>query len=266
MALPLRAPSVLAPALRRPFGLFLNLNGTIAPIAPHPDAAVVLEPARRVLDQLVKELDLIVVVTGSPVAQARRMVGVPGIIYVGNHGSEGLGEEESGASPADSRLWRAAEEAARRLADPEVFLEAKGQAVAIHFRGVRNRRATRKLLLAALHAGAQRRQYRLIEGRCLIELRPAESRDKGDAVAALLTERGIKGGLYIGDDASDVPAFRAVQRLCAAGGFGIAVGVASDEAPTAVADAADFLVEDVEGVVRILEWLCGKIARVSRGR
>ncbi|GIW06873.1 MAG: trehalose-phosphatase [Dehalococcoidia bacterium] len=268
MAIPVHEPAVLAPALRRPFGLFVNLNGTIAPIAPNPDEVRVAEPARRALLQLVDALDVVVIVTGAPVEQAHRLVGIDGILYLGNHGAEQIrpdGERRL-VGTADDRLRRAAEDAVRRVGERKVSIEPKGRGIGIHFRSANNPRAVRKQLLAALQAGEHARHYRLVEGRCLLELRPVGERDKGDAVSEVLTERGIKGGLYIGDDRSDLPAFRAVRHLRDSGGFGIAVGVANDETRDAITDAADFLVDDIPGVVRILNWLTSTLGRPDSSR
>jgi trehalose 6-phosphate phosphatase len=269
MALPIHDPSVLAPALRRPFALFVNLHGTIAPIAPRPEEAEVAEPARRALAGVVGALDVVAVVSGASAEEAQRLVGVDGILYLGFHGCERLGPAgaRGGVASPDERLAEAARAAIRRVGDRGLLIEPKGEGIGIHFRGAKNPRTARKQLFAALQAGEQANRYRLVEGRCLIELRPIDQRDKGDAVAAVLAERGIKGAIYVGDDRSDIPAFRAVQRLRAAGGFGVAVGVANDEAREVIAERADFLVVDgIPGVVRILTWLTATLGRVPAAR
>jgi trehalose-phosphatase len=264
MAIAIHEPATLAPALRRPFGLFLNLNGTLAPIAPRPEAAVVPEPTRRALEQVVGHADLVVVVTGTPAEHARQMVGVEGIIYVGNHGWEQVGPDGAVrfSPPVEGNLYAAADDVLRRLGEPGVTIERKGSGVGIHFRGARNPRAVRKHLLAALQPGQSRRHYQLVEGRCLIELRPFAGCDKGEAIVRLITERAIAGALYLGDDRSDIPAFQAVRRLRAAGGFGIAVAVAHEEAVASVSEAADFLVDGPAGVLRILHWLASTLSRL----
>lgn len=268
MAIFIHEPAALAPALRRPFGLFLNLNGTLAPIAPRPEAAAVPDATRQVLKQVVTLADLVVVVTGAPREHARRLVGVEGIVYVGNHGCEHDGPDgaRAGSPAVEARLQAAADDALRRLGDRRVLVERKGSGIGIHFRGARNPRAVRKQLLAALSPGHVRRHYHLVEGRCLIELRPVGGSDKGAAVTRLLTERAIVGALYLGDDRSDIPAFQAVRRLRATGGFGIAVAVANDEAVASVTEAADFLIDGDTGVLRVLEWLAGALSRVPAGR
>ncbi|MFN8532435.1 MAG: trehalose-phosphatase [Dehalococcoidia bacterium] len=263
MAIPVHEPSLLAPALRRPFGLFLNLNGTLAPIADRPEAAQVPPVARAAIAALVGRLDLVAVITGAPAAQAREMVGVDGVVYLGNHGQDRIGPngDQNLAPPPSDALLAAAAAATRRCGDRGVFVEPKGAGVGIHFRAARNPRATRKHLLAALHAGEQAGQFRLVEGRCLLDLRPTHERDKGDAVTGLIDEYQLRGAIYLGDDRTDVPAFRALKRLRNAGGFGIAIGVSNDEAPEAARDYADFMVDDVSGVVRILGWLADRLPK-----
>lgn len=72
----------------RPLGLITDIDGTISPIAPSPLEARVSPACRRHLAALAKKLELVAVISGRPAVEARDMVGVEGIVYVGNHGLE----------------------------------------------------------------------------------------------------------------------------------------------------------------------------------
>ena len=86
------------------------------------------------------------------------------------------------------------------------------------------------------HAGA---------GRCSRCSRPSTS-NKGTAVRALLAERGLRRGLYAGDDATDLEAFRGLDGLELA----VRVAVVSEEGPSELAEAADLVVDVDRGARR----------------
>jgi len=72
-----------------PLVLLLDVDGTLAPIAPRPEDAEVPAATRRVLEALVARPGVhVVVVSGRSAADARRLVGVPGTWTIGNHGIE----------------------------------------------------------------------------------------------------------------------------------------------------------------------------------
>ena len=71
-----------------PVGLFTDVDGTISEIAPAPAEAVVSAVCRESLIFLAGKLALVAAVSGRSAADTRRLVGVDGIVYVGNHGYE----------------------------------------------------------------------------------------------------------------------------------------------------------------------------------
>ena len=71
--------------------LLLDYDGTLAPVASHPDLAVLPELTRQVLIRLSRTSNVAVcVMSGRSVADLKRMVDVPGITYAGNQGLEVL--------------------------------------------------------------------------------------------------------------------------------------------------------------------------------
>ena len=72
-----------------PFLLLLDIDGTITPIAATPAAAVVSDEVRRAIEELTRASGVhVAIVTGRSVEDARRLVGVNGAWYLGNHGLE----------------------------------------------------------------------------------------------------------------------------------------------------------------------------------
>jgi trehalose 6-phosphate phosphatase len=221
--------------------LILDVDGTLAPIAARPELAEVPDSTRAELSRLASRYLLVACVSGRPGAEARRMVGVDGIRYVGNHGLE-----------LDPR----AEEFAGRIASFRESIgrpvENKGLTLSYHFREAANEAEARK----ELEAVAQRaRDEGLVPrwGRKVLEIRPEIDADKGTAVRALLDESGAARALYAGDDTTDLDAFNglAVSKL----EHFVRVAVASDEAPPALLEAADLLVDGPGELATLLACL-----------
>lgn len=61
----------------------------MAPIAPHPDLATLPPETKNVLQRLSNHSDVyIAVISGRNVENVKKMVGIEGITYAGNHGLE----------------------------------------------------------------------------------------------------------------------------------------------------------------------------------
>src|SRR5947207_15663948 len=70
----------------RQAALFLDVDGVLAPIVPRPEDARVPEATRSELRRLAGRYALVACVSGRAGADARAIVGVPALTYVGNHG------------------------------------------------------------------------------------------------------------------------------------------------------------------------------------
>ena len=132
-------------------------------------------------------------------------------------------------------------------------MERKGAvAVGLHWRRRPDLEAAATDLgrrLAAAHG------LRLEPGRQTLELRPPLDVDKGTAVEELAA--GASAALFIGDDRGDLAAFDALTRLVDEGRLAHAVRVAvrSAEAPDALLERADLVVEGPRGTLRLLDDL-----------
>ena len=90
----------------------------------------------------------------------------------------------------------------------------------------------------------------------VVELRPPVAVDKGVAVARVIREHGLRAALYLGDDRTDIDAFRALRRLTAEGAcYGVAVAVLHDEARADLAAEADIALASIQRVPAFLRWL-----------
>jgi trehalose 6-phosphate phosphatase len=188
----------------------------------------------------------------------RQIVGLDGIVYVGLHGfSLPMPPAWSEAAMATySVLARSVlDELRRTIAVPGIVFEDKGPLIALHYRPTADPLSARQGILDAIAAAPMGRRFAIHEGKMFVELRPPiPSVNKGAAVRYMATDRALHSVLYLGDDVTDVDAFRAVRE--STGLRGASVVVASAETPPEVLAAADYRLEAVDGV----EWLLGEVA------
>ena len=94
-------------------------------------------------------------------------------------------------------------------------------------------------------------------GRKVLEVRPPVPLDKGLGIVALLRGAPITAAVYVGDDTTDLDAFRGLRSLVESGTLGsaVCVAVSSDEAPPDLAREADVTVDGPGGVRGLLEAL-----------
>jgi trehalose 6-phosphate phosphatase len=105
--------------------------------------------------------------------------------------------------------------------NPGMMLEDKGSALALHFRGAPHAANTADLAMQRC-AGELGPGFELLEGSCVIEIKPA-GQNKATAIEAFMQEEPFAGQIpvYIGDDRTDFDGFGAVRRHR---GVDIAVG------------------------------------------
>ncbi len=240
-----------------------DIDGTLAPIAERPQEAAVPSAAKRVLAALLERYGLIGCISGRPAAEARKLVGVDGIAYAGNHGLELLlpGEQTPRLDP--SLRGREAEAAtfiatlgSAELGAAGLRVEDKGPIQALHWRGAtRERGAEARAHQIAAEAGRAGLEPRW--GRKVLEIRPVGGGGKDAAVAALLANNSISAAAYGGDDRTDLDAFRRLRELRDDGQLAVAVcvGVVSPEAPPELPEESDLIVDGPPGWLEILESL-----------
>jgi trehalose-phosphatase len=223
-------------------GLFLDFDGVLAPIVARREDAVAPTGTRSELVRLVGRYALVAVVSGRAGEDVRARVGVDGVVCVGSHGLEA----EPLAEP-----WRGALEAFAADAPwPPRAIEAKGLAVAFHFRDRHDEaEAVRELDQIADAARAEGLVARY--GRRVLEVLPPVDANKGTAVRRLLSERGLRRALAAGDDTTDLDSFAALDGLDVA----VRVAVASEESPAALVESADIVVGSTDAFLTLLRRL-----------
>lgn len=244
--------------------VLLDVDGTLAPIVERPEDAAVPAHTRELVERIAGRYGLVAAVSGRRALEARRILGVEGIAYVGNHGYELLppGADSPQPAPALAGHERDAPDFLARygtvgLTDAGVRIEDKGAIIGLHWRGAPDE-ASAESAAALAAAEAEGSSLLIHRGRKVIELRPAVRTDKGRGVEALLDGAAfVTSALYAGDDRTDLDAFAVLRRLASDGRLrhGICVAVTSPEAPPEVGLAADLAVPGPEAFVAVLEAL-----------
>jgi len=199
--------------------LCMDYDGTLTPFAVTPPRANLSAQMDRALLALADHPALSVAIfSGRNRGDVQSMVGVPGYIYVGNHGLEISGPGyvfiEPNAAAKVETLEHLAAELSARLQDIEgAMVEFKGLTISVHFRQVKQeewdevRRRVHSALAAASHP------FVLNTGEKVFEIRPRVDWTKGNAVAWIRDRLGQPDLLtiYVGDDVSDEDAFKLLQ-------------------------------------------------------
>lgn len=244
-----------------PAALLTDIDGTISPMARTPDEAIVLPKAKDALERLRDRIALVGIVTGRSATVGEALVGLPGLMYVGNHGME---RTEGGRLTYDSAAaaWTDAiresliamtEQAAASGIDQGLVVEDKGLSGSIHYRLAPDIAQTQAILLDIAGNVADRYGLRVTEGRMVLEVRPPVKISKGTAVTDVIKERGIKGIVFLGDDVTDVDAFIAVRMARENDGVkGLRIGILSAETPQSVLDESDVTVAGVTNCAELL--------------
>jgi trehalose 6-phosphate phosphatase len=245
--------------------VLLDVDGTLAPIVRHADDAHVPEPTRTQLIAVAKAYGFVACVSGRRAATARRIVSLGSITYVGNHGTEVLRGGATGVEVDEAVAeWapRVRAFAQSRFAESDELrrLRVRGEdkevIAAFHWRGAPDEEAA-EAAVRALADRAQDEGFAVHWGRKVLEVRPPVAMDKGRGITRLLRDAGMAVGLYAGDDATDLDAFRGLRELVSDGVLqaAVCVGVRSEETPAELEAQADVLVEGPAGVRRLLEAL-----------
>ena len=255
-----------------PAGLFTDIDGTISQVARVPSEAVVAESPRASLRAIGSSIAIVGVITGRGAQDAAGMLGLDGTVVIGNHGYERLQRGERMIHPsalgsrasvaACSNAISAIVEATQRLNG--VIVENKDLSASVHYRLVEDQGRTVELLIQLIAAIAELHELNVTGGKFVVEIRPKAVVNKGTAIYDIAAELGLAGVVYLGDDVTDVDAFKSLRTLSASGIATLSVGVVSLETHASVLDSADVLVDGVDGTVTLLAGVAKRLTAAIR--
>jgi len=223
------------PPLDPDSALFLDFDGTLAPLQDDPQTVRLPRDGAAVLEELNDRLHgALALISGRDLRDLSRRT-PQGVWRIGGHGLERCAPGEAptpAPAPAPAALAAALQEASAN--HPGAWIAAKGEALALHYRAAP--RAEADLLRAATASIAAYPDYVVQAGKCVIEVKPRRA-DKGAALTRQMDEPAFRGRapLMVGDDATDEDAMRAARRL---GGDGVKVGPGETAAAFRMPDPA----------------------------
>ncbi len=193
--------------------LFLDFDGTLVPLRERPEQVRLDDTTRRVLRCLAGHRRVTVwIISGRRWVDLRRRVPVAGLRYLGIYGWE----RHANVSPTGAcaqLLRRARRRIVQGLAGLSgVWIEDKGLSFAVHYRAAEKAVIPRARALVRRALKPLQSELRLLGGKKVWEVLPRQVAGKGAAVRSLLA--GLSASafpIYIGDDASDEPAFAALR-------------------------------------------------------
>lgn len=226
-----------------------DFDGTLAPIAEHPEQAALPPRARDVLSELVRLSNVrVAVLSGRSLDDLERRVPIDGLFLAGIAGIEtrdpsgrrSIRLEPEQLIPGDLR-----EELSQWCARFNgAWLEDKRFSYALHYRAVP------AALQAAFCAGVRRRlrpradRAQLVHGKKVFEILPLAAGGRDAALRHWMPQRGDGLSLFFGDDTQDEALHGMVRDW---GGIAVTVG--------RKASRAEYVVPSPIDVVWFLEWL-----------
>jgi trehalose 6-phosphate phosphatase len=184
--------------------LAFDWDGTLVPIAVRPEHAP-MDRATAKAFRTVSERWPTAIVSGRARKDLRVLAGELGpVALIGNHGMEtGLRDSRAPQWRRQVRSWQRQLVGLERF--PGVFVEGKGFSLSIHYREAADRKRARQRIGSALRPlqGA-----RLIVGKAVVNVLPADAPTKGTSVCDLARRLGKRSIVFLGDDVTDEDVFR----------------------------------------------------------
>jgi trehalose 6-phosphate phosphatase len=239
-----------------------DIDGTLAPIVPTPDMSEVSEELKDLLRRLGGRYLLVAAISGRKTQDAFGLIGIEDVVYFGNHGFEIMRDGEVEVIPEALPYLERVEEleqlAREELAPGGAFVEEKGITASVHYRNAP--REVGERCVEFVKSEGERLGLRITVGRGVVEARPPIRADKGTAVRTLVEEYRPWKAMFIGDDTTDLDAFRELERLREEGELLeiLRIGVASEEGPREIETEADIVVDGVDGVGGVMKALLGE--------
>jgi trehalose 6-phosphate phosphatase len=206
--------------------LLTDFDGTLAPIQKHPDLAALSEEIRQILIKFSQHKAIFLgIITGRSLKQIKKLVNIPEILYVANHGIEiegpGIHYVSKEAKKARYLLWHIYMRLFKSLKHIEgMHIEDKGFSISLHYRTVK-KKGDVEYITSTLHAITKpfldRKLLSISTGKMVYEIRPPVKWNKASTIKWLLshyfTEEFTEGAIliYLGDDKADIEVFESLN-------------------------------------------------------
>jgi len=205
--------------------IFLDFDGTLAPIARTPDKAALPGKTRALLRRIADGGSAkLAFISGRTLEDLKNKIGLKNVIYSGNHGLEIEGPKIKFRSFLLPGYRKTLENIKNELTEKissiaGALLEDKGISLSLHYRSVDKQQTPQlktifhETVISYLGGG----KIKVKPGKMVLEVRPAIEWDKGKVVLWLLGRQLFAAGrenvlpVYIGDDITDEDAFKTLR-------------------------------------------------------
>jgi trehalose 6-phosphate phosphatase len=205
--------------------LFLDYDGTLAPIVGSPEKAQIPVSTRQLLSKLASLKNCrVAIISGRSLKDIRNRIGFDNVICAGNHGLEMDGPDLRFNGPIPSqwaqflgKIYGIMINSLSKING--VLIEYKGLTMSIHYRLVTRNKLplVRKVFTRLISPYHVLNLVRIVSGKKVIEVKPPAKWGKGECVLWLLMRyqslhaRKKVLPIYVGDDKTDEDAFKALK-------------------------------------------------------
>lgn len=234
--------------------LLLDYDGTLAPIAPHPNLTDMTEATKTSLKNIAKNSKIFcAAISGRGVDNVKEKIAIDGMIFAGNHGLEILypngtryNHDVGGVDGNYSRMVKELEAITRDGS----WIENKGVSLTFHYRAMpedqheKIRDEARQIII--------KYKYRANQAHCAIEAKPDVVWNKGKAAEYILDHefgknwRNEKKVIFAGDDTTDEDVCELLQNV------GVSFRVTQD--PNIITKAT-YKIPSTNSVTKLLQWI-----------
>lgn len=245
---------------RKPFGLITDIDGTISRTTANLLMAKITKANRLCLSTLVNKLALVSVISGRQSQKVKDMVDIDGVVCIGHYGMErwenNAPQLHPDAQPFVPYVRALVKELEALKSIEGILIQDKWAAISVIYRQSPNIEKARKAILNLLNDSPNAQKLRIITEKKVFGIVPPIDINKGTAVTNLLQQYQLRGGLFLGDDTADIPAFRAIHKN-GRNYRGLAIAVTCEDTPPEVIAEADFTLDGVQETETLLQWLTG---------
>lgn len=214
------------------------------------------------IGKLKEKFSMVAVISGRSALDARNMLKIEGILYIGNHGMEFLENNQIFRPPEVEEYLSQIKRISSKIKSGNlskiagVKFENKDVCFSIHYRLCKSPEKTRETILSSLNQEKDCNNLKISEGRKLVEIKPPLEYDKGTVLDYIIKKNELSKIIYLGDDITDVDAFDKLKELKKLKKVDSAtILVFSAEIPAYVKENADFFVKSVDEVQKFFKWL-----------
>jgi len=207
--------------------LFLDFDGTLAPIVDLPSNAVLSEENRKLLILLSEtEKCRLAIISGRELKDIKKRIGIANISYAGNHGFEIESPDFKYTIPLYDEYRSVVCKLKKEIENciPEkkgIWIEDKNFTLSVHYRAVDkfDIDSVKKYIKDITAHYAANNLITVKEGKKVIEIHPPVKWNKGEVVLYLIEKWVAESAhsecipIYVGDDVSDEDAFKEIKNF-----------------------------------------------------